>query len=84
MDHINDYIHVNHLDLDIKPVPEQVLYINELDITGGFCGGGCSGQPYARRAALMKHNGETASRYAKKNLISQERSQDNRFEALFE
>ena len=68
MDHINDYTHVNHHDLDIKPVPEQVLYINEPDIAGDFCGGGCSGQPYAGRAALMKYDSETASRYAKETL----------------
>ena len=65
MDHINDYIHMNHHDLDIKPVPEQVLFINEPDITGDFCGGGYSGQRYVGRAALMKYDGDTASRYAK-------------------
>jgi len=65
VDHINDYIHVNHHDLDIKPVPEQVLYINEPDITGDFCGGGYSGQRYVGRAVLTKYDGETASRYAK-------------------
>ena len=64
MDHINDYVHLNHHDLDIKPVPEQVLYINEPDITGDFCGGGNTDQRYDGRAVLMKYDGDTASRYA--------------------
>ena len=29
-----------HHNLDIKPTPEKVLYINEPDITGMFCGSG--------------------------------------------
>ena len=34
----NDGKKAVHHDLDIKPVPAQVLYINEPDITGMFCG----------------------------------------------
>ena len=67
MDHINDYIRVNHHDLDIKPVPEQVLYINEPNITGDFCGGGGSDQRYAGRAVVSKYDSDTASWYAEQS-----------------
>lgn len=31
-------MHTTHHDLDIKPIPESVLYINEPGIAGDFCG----------------------------------------------
>ncbi len=35
-------MHAVHHDFDIRPIPEQVLYINEPDRTGDFCGRGIS------------------------------------------
>ena len=67
MEHINYYMHVMHHDLDIKPVPEQVLYINEPNITGDFCGGGSPDQRYAGRAVVSKYDSDTASWYAEQS-----------------
>ena len=67
MDHTNDYMYAMHHDLDVKPVPEQVLYINEPDITGDFCGRGSPDQRYAWRAVVSRYDGNTASWYAEQS-----------------
>ena len=56
-----------HHDLDIKPVPAQVLYINEPDITGMFCGLGTIGSLDGDRFFERNYDGDNASWYAKQS-----------------
>ena len=53
-----------HHNLDIKPIPEQVLYINEPEITGMFCGCGPEYMPNWERLFEKSHDGDNAARYA--------------------
>lgn len=60
-------MHATHHDLDIKPVPEQVLYINEPDIAGDFCGMGITGLDEAQRLVKVDEPCDNASWYAKQS-----------------
>jgi hypothetical protein len=60
----NDRMKAEHHNLDIKPIPEKVLYINEPDITGVFCGNGLEYIPNWERLFEKSHDGDTASWYA--------------------
>jgi hypothetical protein len=57
-----------HHDLDIKPIPEQVLYINEPGIAGDFCGMGISDLDDAQWLAKVDDTCDNASWYAKQSL----------------
>lgn len=63
----NDGKKAVHHDLDIKPVPAQVLYINEPDITGMFCGSGPEYMPDWERLYGAKSLADSASWYAKQS-----------------
>ncbi len=58
---------VTHHDLDIKPIPEQVLYINEPHITGSFCGSGINDLNHAKQLFKTKQNVDNASWYARQS-----------------
>ena len=60
----SDRMKTEHHNLDIKPVPEKVLYINEPDITGMFCGCGPEYIPGWERLFEKIHDGDNASWYA--------------------
>ncbi len=61
-------MHTTHHDLDIKPIPEQVLYINEPGIAGDFCGKGISDLDDAQWLAKVNETCDNASWYAKQSL----------------
>lgn len=61
-------MYATHHDLDIKPIPEQVLYINEPGIAGDFCGMGISDLDDAQWLAKGDDTCENASWYAKQSL----------------
>lgn len=54
-----------HHDLDIKPIPEQVLFINEPGIAGDFCGMGLSDLDDAQWLVKVDDTCDNASWYAK-------------------
>ena len=56
-----------HHNLDIKPIPEQIIYINEPEITGMFCGLGTIYLPNGNRLFEKNHDGDNASWYAKQS-----------------
>lgn len=64
----NDYTNATHHDLDVKPIPEQVLYINEPHITGDFCGSSISDLHNAEQLFKKNHDGDTASWYPAQSL----------------
>jgi len=53
-----------HHNLDIKPIPEQVLFINEPEITGMFCGCGPEYLPDWERLYRANQSTDNASWYA--------------------
>ena len=64
---LDDRMKAVHHDLDIKPVPAQVLYINEPDITGMFCGLGTRDSPNGKRLLEKNDDDDNASWYAKQS-----------------
>lgn len=56
-----------HHDLDIKPVPAQVLYINEPGIAGDFCGMGLSDLDDAQWLSKFDDSSDNALWYAKQS-----------------
>ena len=63
----NDRMKAEHHNLDIKPIPEQVLYINEPDITGMFCGSGPEYMLNWERLYGAKPVGDNAAWYAEQS-----------------
>lgn len=53
-----------HHNLAIKPIPEKVLYINEPDITGMFCGSGPEFMPDWEQLYRANQAADNASWYA--------------------
>lgn len=56
-----------HHNLDIKPIPEQVLFINEPEITGMFCGSGPEYLPDWERLYRANQPADNASWYARQS-----------------